>query len=179
MKDIQIQLNVAIKEMDYFTAIEKETVNQKIDTIKKFYGIVRQSTNAQFIHVVQPLGFFVNEEDYKAFLVLEYCAMGDLRRFIDSLRKQKSTVTKKAYEIVGQVALSLKQLHQSGIVHGDIKAQNILLTDEFRVKITGFDFAQYLEEGQEFALLPNGTFLYQAPEILRYKSLDDGRRERL
>ncbi|KAA6372666.1 MAG: hypothetical protein EZS28_031806, partial [Streblomastix strix] len=51
-----------------------------IEVMKDIIRIIRQSTHqSQFIHVVEPLGFFVNEVEDKAYLVMELCSGGDLR----------------------------------------------------------------------------------------------------
>ena len=57
------------------------------------------------------------------FLVLEFCAKGNLR----NLMKEKQTIdTIKLLAL--QIAKGLSYLHKSKIVHGNLKPENILLT---------------------------------------------------
>lgn len=45
--------------------------------------ILHKAFPSSFLHVVEPLGFFVEDEEFKAYLVLEYCSNGDLRQYIN------------------------------------------------------------------------------------------------
>ncbi|KAA6358750.1 MAG: hypothetical protein EZS28_045723, partial [Streblomastix strix] len=87
MQEISTQLIVAIKECDYDTDEEKEMVNKEVSVMRDIYGTISKSAqqSSSFLHIVQPLGFFINED--KAYFVMEYCAGGDLRKYINDLRK--------------------------------------------------------------------------------------------
>ncbi|KAA6332970.1 MAG: hypothetical protein EZS28_053220, partial [Streblomastix strix] len=89
-----------------------------------------------YLHVVEPLGFFLNEDKDSAYLVMEFCDGGDLRNFMTQLKKQKEKISvEKAIQFTKQIASSLVQLHQHGIIHGDLKPENILLTKDQQVKL--------------------------------------------
>jgi serine/threonine protein kinase len=62
------------------------------------------------------------------------------------------------------VLRGLKYLHGKGLVHGDIKADNILLTKEGKVKLVDFGTSAMLNAKQESAL---GTPFWMAPEVRR------------
>ncbi|KAA6376551.1 MAG: hypothetical protein EZS28_027924, partial [Streblomastix strix] len=64
----------------------------------------------------------------------------------------------KAFEIIKQVALALNQLHMNGIIHGGyIKPENILLTEDFQVKLSDFGLTRKLQEGREYTTNHGGT----------------------
>ncbi|KAA6353515.1 MAG: hypothetical protein EZS28_050958, partial [Streblomastix strix] len=91
MQEIRTQNIVAIKECDYDTDEEKEMVNKEVSVMRDIYQIISQSAKqSSFLHIVQPLGFFLNED--KAYLVMEYCAGGDLRKYINDLRKMEADI---------------------------------------------------------------------------------------
>ena len=67
-----------------------------------------------------------------------------------------------------QIVTALYYLHSYGIVHGDIKLESILISDnseEVEVKIGSFGFAKVLGPN-EFREINMGTLLYCAPEIV-------------
>jgi hypothetical protein len=79
---------------------------------------------------------------------------------------------REACDLVRQAALGLQHAHERGLVHCDIKPQNLLLTPGGQVKILDFGLARVLEEGGAGAVsLPSGTLLgtpdYVAPEQAR------------
>ncbi|KAA6374130.1 MAG: hypothetical protein EZS28_030344, partial [Streblomastix strix] len=76
-QEIRTQRNVAIKQCEYETEEEKAKFHREIDVMNDIIKIIRQSANQQqFIHVIEPLGFFVDEVEEKAYLVMELCSGG-------------------------------------------------------------------------------------------------------
>ncbi|KAA6354762.1 MAG: hypothetical protein EZS28_049711, partial [Streblomastix strix] len=149
MKERRRQRIVAIKEVDYDSDEEKQRFDKEVSVMRDVYHILQQASSSSsssssqssdsqpsFIHVVEPLGYFLNEDKDKAYLVLEYCENGDLRQYIQKMKDSGTEITEaKAFELIRQVTLALNQLHMNGIIHGDIKPENILLTKDFQVKL--------------------------------------------
>ncbi|KAA6393135.1 MAG: putative polyadenylate-binding protein [Streblomastix strix] len=174
MKEKATSREVAIKEMDYYSKEEKELVDHEKEILIKVFGIVRQSNPSSFIHIVEPLGFFVDQDVDKAYLVLEYCSKEDLRKYINNMKEQGMEIsTEKAYEMIVQIASSLEQLHANDIIHSDLKPENVLLVEGFKVKLADFGLARQLQVGREYITAQGGTFLYQGPELLRIKLKDE------
>lgn len=92
---------------------------------------------------------FINEETL--FLAMEYCAGGSLRDLM-----QRSPRLQTVMQWGRALAETLHYIHQHGIVHHDIKPDNILFTSEDVVKIGDFGVANR----------NIGTFSYVAPEML-------------
>lgn len=55
-------------------------------------------------------------------------------------------------------------MHQNGVVHGDLKPENALISEDFRIKICDFGFAKVLN--QPNVRLLGGSEGYTAPEVL-------------
>ncbi len=78
---------------------------------------------------------------------------------------------REAREIAEQICAGLAQAHRQGVVHGDLKCSNILLTasrdGHVRAVITDFGMAKMAEpEGGSVMSGRGGTFDYMAPELL-------------
>ncbi len=109
-----------------------------------------------------------------AYNVFEYIPGMDLRKRMHS---QKWMPFEKAKHYIEQIAQGLTHLHSCGIIHLDIKPENILITPADQIKIVDFGLARRLgatDVLQEDFTRPHGTPYYAAPEQLeRYR--DDPR----
>ncbi|KAA6399333.1 MAG: putative NEK protein kinase, partial [Streblomastix strix] len=186
MKEIKSQRIVAIKKIDYDSDDEKQRFDKEVSVMREVYHILQQASSSsstslsssqssdsqpQIIHVVEPLGYFLNEDKDKAYLVLEYCENGDLRQYIQKMKNSGTEITNaKAFELIRQITLALNQLHMNGIIHGDIKPENILLTEDFQVKLSDFGLTRKLQEGRGYTTNHGGTTYYLAPELLHGQS---------
>ena len=93
------------------------------------------------------------------FLVLEYLSGGDLARAC----RQKSLKFGQALDYLEQICAGLAHAHRHGVIHRDIKPQNLLLTgDKKTVKIADFGVARVTEGDSPITRV--GTDIYAAPE---------------
>jgi uncharacterized protein (TIGR03067 family) len=89
------------------------------------------------------------------FLVMEYVEGKSLARLVS---EQGRLPVRQACDYVRQAALGLQHAHESGMVHRDIKPQNLMLTPEGQVKILDFGLARFaLESAPKGALLEAPT----------------------
>lgn len=104
------------------------------------------------------------------YIAMEYAEYGDLRTLMDL--RGKAFKVKDALIMMKQVALGLEAIHKVGVVHRDIKPDNILLTASGKIKIGDFGIAFLPTVGvhKDEANQGIGTFEYLAPECL-----DDGK----
>jgi serine/threonine protein kinase len=93
------------------------------------------------------------------YLVLEYLPGGDLARAC----REKSLGLEKALDYLEQVCAGLGHAHNSGVIHRDIKPQNLLLTlDRETVKIADFGVARFAHSDSPITRV--GTNIYAPPE---------------
>ena len=105
----------------------------------------------------------------------------------ESLRKVLETRGKlppgEARSILDQILSVLEYAHSRGVIHQDIKPENILLTESGDVKLTDFGLGQNVH-GESILLSmslrtegagPGGTIGYIAPEIRDHEGPPDGR----
>ncbi|KAG8635185.1 hypothetical protein MANES_16G004500v8 [Manihot esculenta] len=107
-------------------------------------------------------GFNITEENGKLMynIFLEYASGGTL---LDAIRKHGGWLDESIIRsYTRQILLGLRHLHSNGILHRDIKAQNILITSD-GAKIADLGCARRVDEVAAFA----GTPVYMAPEVAR------------
>jgi len=106
------------------------------------------------------------------YLVLEYMPGGDMA----ALTRQHPLPIDQALFYLEQVSSGLANAHASGVIHRDIKPQNLLLNADRRiVKIADFGVARL--ESTEGAITRVGTNIYSAPEhnpLVQTGPLDTG-----
>ncbi|NXV35722.1 NEK5 kinase, partial [Rissa tridactyla] len=104
-------------------------------------------------------------EKNKLYIVMEYCDGGDLMKRIN----MQHGVLFDEDQILSwfvQISLGLKHIHDKKILHRDVKAQNIFLSNNGKVaKLGDFGIARQLNSTMEFAHTCVGTPYYLSPEI--------------
>ncbi|GMF21268.1 unnamed protein product [Phytophthora fragariaefolia] len=100
-------------------------------------------------------------EQQTLYLVMEYCADGDLHEYLSS-RTQYRMTSLNALSVLFQVASGLSFLHQVGVAHRDISLENIML-HRGRCKLGDFGLATRARyAGGQLV----GKNYYMAPEIV-------------
>jgi serine/threonine-protein kinase len=116
----------------------------------------------------------VLDEGEEVFLVMEFVEGETLRQ------RLKRPVTLETFLDIGtQCVAALVAAHRGGIVHADIKPENIMLNPAGQVKILDFGLAKTLPVGEETPTIDRagtfaGTPAYMAPEVLM-ETVPDGR----
>ncbi|MEN8244086.1 MAG: protein kinase [Thermodesulfobacteriota bacterium] len=109
---------------------------------------------------------FLDKKRSAQYLVLEYILGKDLRSVVPVNRK---VTLDKALEITCQIAEGLGYLHGRGVIHLDIKPENIMVTPDIQIKIIDFGLGRILGAADlltEDFMEPQGTPFYIAPEQL-------------
>jgi serine/threonine protein kinase len=105
------------------------------------------------------------EDADRPYIVLEFLDGGDtLKRYIE---KDNLLSIDRTVEILYQCAKALDYAHRRGVIHRDIKATNIMLTADGRVKICDFGIAQFSSGDQTQVLGLLGSPRYMSPEQAR------------
>ena len=119
----------------------------------------------------------VVEHGGELWLVMEYVEGETLRR-----RLKHPISSEEFFTIAAQCCEGLQAAHEKGIIHGDIKPENIMITPGNRVKILDFGVARRswsskpddATKSMETMKAAGGTPAYMAPEVLLQRP-DDGR----
>ncbi|GIY81843.1 hypothetical protein CDAR_42952 [Caerostris darwini] len=118
-------------------------------------------------NIVTYLDSFYNSKG-NLFIVMNYCECGDFHSFI----KERNGVYFEEKEIINwfvQICMALKYLHDKGILHRDLKTQNIFLTKNKLVKVGDLGIAQVLKAAEVMATTFTSTPYYMNPEVLSGK----------
>ncbi|XP_069069757.1 PAS domain-containing serine/threonine-protein kinase isoform X6 [Pleurodeles waltl] len=118
-------------------------------------------TRLQHPNIVTVLDVFENTNFFQ--LVMEQHGNGlDLFEFIDH---QPSLDESLMSYIFRQLVAAVGYLHSKHIVHRDIKDENVVIAEDFTIKLVDFGSAAYMEPGKLFYTFC-GTIEYCAPEVL-------------
>ena len=154
--DIILDRDVAIKVLHYDFANEEELK-------KRFQREALSATSLTHPHIVNI--FDVGQEDEIHYLVMEYIAGKTLKDYIHT---HGALSAEHAVSIMQQLVSAISHAHHNGIVHRDIKPQNVLMNGEDDVKITDFGIAMALNSTAHTKTNSViGTVHYLSPEQAR------------
>ncbi|KAK6295966.1 hypothetical protein J4Q44_G00336790 [Coregonus suidteri] len=127
------------------------------------HGVLEQSKEER--QVSHP--FFHNLQDClqtqrHLFIMCEYCSTGDLYTYW-ILEGQFGEDEARVF--AAELGCALGFLHDFGIMHRDVKMENVLLSDQGHLHLADFGLSRHLERGAR-AFIICGTIQYMAPEVL-------------
>jgi serine/threonine protein kinase len=125
-------------------------------------GVLAENTHPATLHLI---GYSLTDDSY--LLVMPFPANGSLAEVL-SQTAPVLDATRKSKIIFGIVA-GMAHVHARGVLHRDLKVENILLDDQFEPIIGDFGLSRSLDDGLNLTS-PIGTPIYMAPELFS----DDG-----
>ena len=106
--------------------------------LKDFASEVDILSDLRHESIISLLGFCVEEE--KLALIYDYCPGGSLEESIHG--GDSSLNWTERFDVSLGVAEALNYLHGASVIHGDVKSSNILLSDDFRPRLSDFGLAR-------------------------------------
>ncbi|XP_060532672.1 serine/threonine-protein kinase SIK3 isoform X2 [Cylas formicarius] len=95
------------------------------------------------------------------YLVTEYASNGEI---FDHLVAKGRMAEPEAKRIFSQIVSAVSYCHEQGVVHRDLKAENLLLDHNFNIKLADFGFSNQFSEGCALSTFC-GSPPYAAPEL--------------
>jgi len=158
--DKKIKDEVALK------ILKPEIADEK--TIERFSSELKLARKIRHENVCQM--YDINEEEGTHYITMEYVAGEDLKSFI---RRSGLLTVGKAISIAMQVCEGLSEAHKLGVVHRDLKPQNIMIDKEGSARIMDFGIARYVKgKGITDVGMMIGTPEYMSPEQVEAKEVD-------
>eukprot|EP00330_Aristerostoma_sp_ATCC50986_P005427 CAMPEP_0114576248 /NCGR_PEP_ID=MMETSP0125-20121206/1035_1 /TAXON_ID=485358 ORGANISM="Aristerostoma sp., Strain ATCC 50986" /NCGR_SAMPLE_ID=MMETSP0125 /ASSEMBLY_ACC=CAM_ASM_000245 /LENGTH=414 /DNA_ID=CAMNT_0001764623 /DNA_START=2111 /DNA_END=3355 /DNA_ORIENTATION=- len=138
-------------------SIEKSYMKDEASKRKVFQEVlILRKTN-----LIRLLEVFENKK--YLFMVLEYAANLDL---LGLVKKKGRLHEDEAKRIFAQITAGIRYCHHTMILHRDVKLDNILLDENWNVKICDFGVSRFVKKGQ-IINEQCGTPAYIAPEIIK------------
>lgn len=151
--DLRLDRTVALKVMHRSLAEDPAFV-------RRFIGEAKSVASLSHPNIVQV--FDQGTDDDVVYLSMEYVPGKTLR---DILRERGRLTPREALELMIPVLAALGAAHQAGMVHRDVKPENVLLADDGRVKVVDFGLARAIEAtNQTRTGMMIGTIGYMSPE---------------
>ncbi len=163
-RDRMLDRRVAIKEL-----LLKKSSDE--NAVKRFVQEARIAAALEHPNVVSIYGLRI--ENKRFYMIMEYLTGGSL---LDLLKKKGKLPVEQAVQLTIGICEGLAKFHEKGIVHRDIKTENILLTGDGLPKVIDFGIAHVPQEVGGMALTEAGfqpsSLLYSSPEQVRGEQLD-------
>ena len=148
--------------------------------LKTFFRISNEIEHFQHIsheNIVRVIGWFERKDDNVG-LIMEYLCGGNLLQLVEN--KAVNLKPLLCLRICIDIAAGLKYLHDlppNGLVHGNMKTENVLLTDALHCKITGLGLANLYIDHSEAETIPDCVYdenedsmIFVDPQLLNYRS---------
>src|SRR5689334_16650100 len=160
--DRLLERDVALKVLhQQFTADD-----DYVERFRREARSVAQLTHPNIVTVIDR-----GEQDGRQFIVFEYVDGENLKELVE---REGPLPVHEVIELGLQVARGLSFAHENGLVHRDVKPQNVLLDGDGRAKVTDFGIARSLDvDGMTITGTIMGSSNYIAPEQARGQPVDD------
>jgi len=159
--DTQLERNVALK-------ILHEHFGEDDDYVARFRHEARAAAQLSHPGIVTVIDR--GEEDGRQFIVFEFVEGETLK---DLVERGGPLPVRRALEVALEVGRAVSFAHQRGLIHRDIKPQNVLVDGDGRAKVTDFGIARSLDAvGHTETGTVLGTSHYIAPEQARGERVD-------
>ncbi len=139
------------------------------EALARFEGEVRAAAKLKHPNIVA--AYDAERAGDLHMLVMEYVDGVDLAKV---LKRKGPLPILNACHYVRQAALGLKHAHEEGMVHRDVKPQNLMLTPKGQVKVLDFGLARLASERKGAGLTQDGAFM-GTPEYVSPEQATDAR----
>ncbi|KAI1104208.1 hypothetical protein F4804DRAFT_201816 [Jackrogersella minutella] len=164
---------LAIKHLKNKVSQDDDIFRRRLQSVILELRIMRHAPLRSHPNVLPVFGYGwnMNSTQIAPYILVQYAAYGTLRQYLRCSKPEISISHKEI--LLGDVAAATSALHLCGIIHGDIKLDNVLVFHSWDrptksiAKIADFSHSLVIsgKEDPEHYMRYGGTFIYNAPEV--------------
>ena len=136
MADVYLASDL-LEHMDVAVKILKAEFSTDAEFLRRFESEARAVSSLSHPNIVQVFG--IGEENGIHYMVMEFIEGITLKELLQQCVRLDWDA---AVPIAIQIGLALEHAHRKGIIHRDIKPQNIMITPDVKAKVTDFGIAR-------------------------------------
>lgn len=145
-------------------------ISEDVDTTRSRQRLVQEARAAGRLHHPNIVTVFdAGEHDDRPFIAMEFVRGETLGRLI---RRQARVPLARRLEYIEHACAGLAHAHRAGVVHLDIKPDNLMLDETGVVKVLDFGIARVLKGDLLVTRQLGGTLRYMSPEQIENRPLD-------
>ena len=137
--------------------------DENLSKIYREIEIMRKLSHKNIIQLYQ-----VMESDTFMYIITEFAANGEIFDWLVTNKKMSESQAAKTFS---QILAAVNYCHQHGVVHRDLKAENLLLDHDGNIKLADFGFSNYYKAGDSLSTWC-GSPPYAAPELFEGRQYD-------
>ncbi len=134
------------------------TTGTVLDSLSKEVKLLMRMDHPNVIKLFQ-----VVDTENEVFIVMEYASGGEL---IDYIAAKGQLNDKEGRRLFRQLVSAIDHCHLAGVVHRDLKLENILLTQDKNILLSDFGLGRTVRKADQRLSTFCGTPLYAAPELV-------------
>ncbi|KAJ6437504.1 protein phosphatase regulator [Purpureocillium lavendulum] len=171
---------IATANVPFQPVNDRNLPRSQVFAVKKskhpYYGPKDRAMKLREIHILQALTqaqhvvhYVDHWEDSSHFYIqTEFYGGGNLEQFLKASGRSARLDAFRVFKVLHDLCLGLKEIHDAGFVHLDIKPANVLIDSDGALKVGDFGLAQPCSFTADLDI--EGDRVYMAPEVLRGKA---------
>uniref|UniRef100_H3AHC1 non-specific serine/threonine protein kinase n=2 Tax=Latimeria chalumnae TaxID=7897 RepID=H3AHC1_LATCH len=140
-------------------SIRKDKITDDLDKVH-IQREIEIMSSLEHSNIIQIYEVFENKD--KIIIVMEYASNGEL---YDHVNNRHRITENEARNFFRQIVSAVHYCHKNGVVHRDLKLENVLLDDHHQVKLADFGLSNHYCKSQVLQTYC-GSPLYASPEIV-------------
>ena len=136
-----------------------------IERLKRMMRECEALNNLDHPNIIKTFGFFFGDSTHEPAILLERCESNLKKRI-------KKISNKERISAIIDLSSAMKEVHSIGLIHRDLKLENILLDEKNKVKLSDFGLCTFIKNDEESLSRTQmaGSLKFMAPELVQGKT---------